>query len=88
MEEVLKAEYETNRILTTGWGVTVNEFYELLGLPGIHEYSELGWSSCMMEDMYWHAWIEFNHRKVTMDDGTECCIIELPLEPFVNYLEY
>lgn len=88
MKDVMQAEYEINRILTTGWGASLNEFYELLGLPGIVEYDELGWSVTMMEEMYWHAWIEFNHRKVVMDDGTECYVLEMPLAPFVDYLEW
>ena len=87
MEDVLRAETEINRIMTTGYGASLNEFYELLGLAGIDEYSELGWSPWMMEEMYWHAWIEFDHRKVTMDDGNECYILTIPLEPFVDYLD-
>ena len=88
MKDVMQAEYEINKILTTGWGASLNEFYELLGLPGIVEYDEFGWSVTLMEEMYWHAWIEFNHRKVVMDDGTECYVLEMPLEPFVDYLEW
>lgn len=87
MEEVLRAETEINRIMATGWGASLNEFYELLGLKGIDEYSELGWSTYMMEDMYWHAWIEFDHKKETMDDGTEYYMLIMPLEPFVDYLD-
>lgn len=87
MEELLIAEREVNRIMHTGWAVGVNEFYELLGLPGIVEYSELGWSTSMMEEAYWHAWIEFDHRHVTMEDGTECCIVNMPLEPFIDYID-
>lgn len=87
MEELLIAEREVNRIMHTGWAVGVNEFYELLGLPGIVEYSELGWSTSMMEEAYWHAWIEFDHRHVTMEDGTECCIVDMPLEPFIDYID-
>lgn len=87
MEELLIAEREINRIMHTGWAASVNEFYELIGLRGIEEYSELGWSVSMMEEQYWHAWIEFDHRYVTMEDGTECCIVEMPLEPFIDYID-
>lgn len=87
MEDVLKAETEINRIMVTGWGASLNELYELWGLKPIEEFSELGWSTYMMEDMYWHAWIEFDHRQVTMEDGNECIVITMPLEPFVDYLD-
>lgn len=88
MENVMQAEYDINKIMVTDYGASLNEFYELLGLPTKDEYEELGWSTPMMEETYWHPWIEFNHRKVVMDDGLECHIIEMPFEPFIEYLEW
>lgn len=87
MEDVLKAENETNKMMVTGWAVGVNEFYEQLGLKGIVEYNELGWSYNMMADMYWHEWIEFDHRKVEADDGSVYTVIDMPLPPFAGYLD-
>ena len=33
-------------------------------------------------------WIDFNHRKITMDDGLECYAIEMVPEPSVAIQEY
>lgn len=88
MEDVKQAEYDINKIMVTDCGASLNEFYELLGLPNREEYAELGWSTPMMEETYWHPWIEFNHRKMLTGDGNECYIIEMPFEPFVDYLDW
>lgn len=93
-EAVMWAEYETNRALFVNYEVGLNEFYEFLGLEPRPEYDEIGWACGQMEEMYWHPWIEFDHEEMTIDEdsgeeaGLECTIINLPLEPFMGYLEY
>ena len=93
-EHVRWAEYETNRALVVNGAVTINEFYDFLGLSPIDEYEPLGWSCGQMQEMYWHSWIEFEHEKTTIDcdsvlnEGMPCTIINIPLHPFVDYLEY
>lgn len=88
IEDILKVECDINKMLVTEWGASLNDLYSLLGLPPKEEYEELGWSIPKMEEMYWHAWVEINHRKTVMEDGTECYILEIPLEPFIDYLEW
>lgn len=34
------------------------------------------------------CWIDFNHKKVTLDDGMEIYIIEMPFDPTYDFLEY
>lgn len=93
-EAVLKAEYETNRALYVNGAVSLNEFYEFLGLDPKPEYEELGWSCGQIEEMYWHNWIEFDHEETILDedsDGNEgllCTIIHMPLPPYIDYLYY
>ena len=47
-----------------------------------------------MEEIYCHPWIEFDHEETIIDDeseyneGLKCTIIYMPLEPFMDYLEY
>lgn len=85
---VQNAEYQLNRDLVMRDYATVNEFYEHLGIPIIPSGDELGWSSGMNFDYYWQVWIDFGHRKVTMDDGTECTIITMFSEPCLSWSEY
>lgn len=92
-EAVMWAQYETNRSLFVNYAVGVNEYYDLLGLDPLPEYESIGWACGRMEEAYWHPWIEFELDETVIDEGTEneglkCTIIYMPLEPFIDYLEY
>lgn len=83
--KLAKAEYELNRnINMRGWA-DVNEFYELLGFEGIDGGEELGWSEGGNLARYWQGWVDFSHRKATMDDGTEYMILTIFQEPYMCY---
>lgn len=88
LEDVIKAEYNTNRLLQCNGGVYLNEYYEFLGLEATPEGRELGWSSGILESHYWAEWIEFDHEKVVLEDGLECCIITLRYEPVIDFAYY
>lgn len=87
-EKVMHAEYSINRdIHMRGWA-ELNEFYEHLGIDDFEKYSALGWSEGGNYEMYWQAWVDFTHRKTTMDDGTEYTIIYMYSEPYIGYEDY
>lgn len=88
MEEVLMAENEINRIIHTTGAANVNQFYELLGIPPVSEYLNLGWSVGKLEETHWSSWVEFSHDTVTLDDGLECHIVSMDTEPIMGYLDY
>ena len=88
IEDVQRAEYYLNRDLAMRDYAYLNEFYELLNIDPIDSGWTLGWSSGACLDMYWQNWIDFNHKKVTMDDGLECCIITMFQEPIANFEDY
>lgn len=84
LEQVLTAEYHVNRnYILRGYNV-LNELYDFLGLEPTDFGSEMGWAPTD-EGEYW---IEFNHRKAQLDDGTVFYILEMPFEPRVNYDDY
>lgn len=93
-EAVMWAQYETNRAMFVNGAVCLNEYYEFLGLEQKPEYENIGWSCGQIEEMYWHPWIEFDYEETVIDEeseyseGIECTIIYLPMEPFIDYLEY
>ena len=88
LTKVAQAEYQLNRdIHTRGWA-ELNEFYERLGIDDFEKYEALGWAEGGNYEMYWQAWVDFNHNKVTMDDGTEYIAITFFQEPYVGYEEY
>lgn len=82
VEQVMNAEYHINRNFVLKGYVTLNEFYEFLGLEPTEYGSTVGWS--VDDEMYW---IDFNHRKTLLDDDTlEVYIIEAPYGPTVEAL--
>ena len=93
-EHVMRAQYEVNRSLFVNYAVGLNEYYDLLGLGEKPEYEMLGWSCRQMAEMYGHPWIEFEHEETILDgdseydEGLKCTIINMPLSPFVDYLEH
>lgn len=88
MANVIKAEYDLNRQMAINNGAYLNEFYEFLGIDTIKSGNELGWSTGILESMYWAEWVEFDHEKVTMDDGLECYIISMRYEPVIDFAYY
>ena len=84
VEQVQNAEYHLNRNYALGGSVILNELYSFLGLSSTDFGEVLGWAPTD-EGEYW---IEFNHRRAKLKDGTEFYIIEMPFEPRVNYDDY
>lgn len=84
IEQVMDAEYHLNRNYILRGYTVLNELYDFLGLEPTDAGSIMGWAP-LDEGMYW---IEFNHRKAEMEDGTEFYILEMPFEPSVDYDEY
>lgn len=77
ISKVLQAEYHLNRNFAMGESVTVNEFYNFLGLSEIEGGDVIGW------DMYYGDlyWIDFDHRVTKIDDGTEVCVVDFEWTP-------
>ena len=88
MEKVLKAQYIINRDLAYHGYATLNEFYDLLGIPNTDFGDILGWSSWQISECQAYEWIEFLNKKVTMEDGLECHIIEIITDPTPDFEDY
>lgn len=82
-EQVLEAEYHLNKNYILRGRANLNEFYEFLGLEKTDYGEVIGWAP-LDEGMYW---IDFNHRKLVMEDGLECYVLEMPFEPRQEYLD-
>lgn len=83
IEQVMSAEYHLNRNYVLRGYTVLNELYEFLGLDDTEEGSVLGWAP-IDDGMYW---IDFNHHKVRLKDGTEYYILQMPFAPRANYHE-
>lgn len=74
--QVLEAEYHLNRNRSLGMEVSVNDFYDFLGLELIDGGDELRWFWC--DEI---GWVDFSHRKTVLDDGLEVYIIDIVFPP-------
>ena len=83
LEQVLQAEYHLNRNYALGGCVTLNDLYMFLGLEPTEYGQSVGWA-VNDDEMYW---IDFNHRKITLDDGLECYLIETMIAPNTEWQE-
>lgn len=88
MADVIKAEYEINKKITNLGGAFVNEFYELLDIPQLDYGTSMGWSIGSLMSEKWNQWLDFDHKKVIMDDGLECTIVTMMSEPMFDYEYY
>ena len=79
INRVLQAEYCLNRNFILGWQVSVNEFYNFLGLEGIENGDSIGWDDTDICSEI--NWIDFDHSKAELDDGLECYIIDMVYYP-------
>lgn len=88
LDRVTQAEYRLNRdIHMRGWA-ELNEFYEYLGIDNFDKYNALGWAESGNYETYWQGWVDFNHRKVLIDDDLECIILSMFQEPYVGFEDY
>lgn len=88
MEDVLRAEYEINKLLATDTGAFLNEFYELLKIPTVEYGDYMGWSTWEMTESTWSSWLDFRHEKAVIDDDLECTMIIMSHEPIYDFYEY
>jgi hypothetical protein len=88
MENVLRAEYEINKILSTDTGAFLNEFYEFLKIDTVEYGDYLGWSAYEMAETKGDSWLDFRHEKVLIDDDLECTMIVMMYEPMYEFYEY
>jgi len=80
MAAVLNAQYHINRNLQLRGNVSINEFYEFLGIDKIENGDDIGWSiDEFIEDGI--TWLDFDNRHTVLDDGLECCVISALRNP-------
>ena len=85
-EDVLNAEYRFNLLFRSKGYASLNDFYDLLGLEQTEYGESLGWT---YGDGYsGHPWVEFEHEPLELEDGMQCYIINMPIQPTINYANY
>lgn len=82
--DVVLAEYHLNRNFILRGDATLNEWYELLGLPEVDGGDDLVWAPIDIG----MEWIDFNHVKRITPSGKEYYAIEMMFEPMKEPFEY
>lgn len=81
LERLKKLENETNKMLIHDTWVSLNDFYDILGLDPIKVGELLGWTT---DDL-----VEFRYESKIADDGTPCLVLDYQVEPkFDPYRRY
>ena len=86
IEAVINAENRLNQILEDNGYVSLNDFYDLVGLPRIFAGYEIGWSAYNGVEFNYHTRVDFTHEKLNLDDGLEGYVIIMRTEPIVDYI--
>lgn len=87
MASVINAQYHINRNLALRGYVSVNEFYEFIGIDGIDGGDELEWSlDELMESGI--IWLDFENVPTKMEDGMECYIISSTFSPELGHPDF
>lgn len=84
ISKVIQAEYHLNRNFMFSGIISLNEFYDFLGLEKIQGGDELRWASGD-GDIFW---IDFNHYKCELEDGMEVFVIDMVFEPSTEWVDY
>lgn len=73
MANVITAQYHINRNLVLRGEVSLNEYYEFLGLDSVEKGDILGWGSEFFSDG--NMWLDFKNSLVILEDGLECIVV-------------
>ena len=78
MDLIRKAENEINRRMVNDFYVSLNDFYDEIGLDHIDIGDELGWNID-------NKLIEIRFGSHIADDGTPCIVVKYSIAPKYNY---
>lgn len=78
IDALKKAANEVNRLMLSDGYVSLNEFYDAIGLNPIKIGDDLGWNAN-------RALIDLNPSAQLAEDGTPCLVIDFHVAPIYNY---
>ena len=86
LADLYKAEYELNLVYAKYGYVSLNDFYDLIGIDRIKGGFDIGWSSEVSDVLYGYDCIEFEHEIVTLEDGLTCYVLMMLTPPTADYI--
>lgn len=81
IDKIKKAENELNRVMLKDMYVSLNEFYDELGLKHTKGGDDLGWN---LDD----GFVDIEFSSQLSEDGTPCIVINYTVSPNYNYSSF
>ncbi len=92
LDDVITAQYNLNRLFTLRGYVSLNDYYDFLGLEKIDGGDLLCWTLDAGEEFYGYTWIDFYNQEYEDEDGGKWYSISMIFEPtmddYLHYLDY
>lgn len=85
LADVYKAQCMLNHVFINYDYVSLNEFYDLIGIDQVEYGYEAGWSKIAGET-YGYDSIQMDIDSVMLDDNLKCYVIIMPYPPTTDYL--
>lgn len=86
LADLYKAEYELNLVYAKYGYVSLNDFYDLIGIDRIKGGFDVGWSSEISDAFYGYNAIEFEHEIMMLEDGLTCYVLMMLTPPTADYI--
>lgn len=86
MQHVAQAECEFLDNLHDRGYACINEYYDILGIPGVEYGYQLGWYDFENNDPYNCHEFEINLEEVTIKDDVQCWVISFSMPPSFDYI--
>lgn len=85
MLDLVDAEYQLNKAFTANGKVSLNDFYELIGLEPTANGEEFGWDIETVYDDIGYCWIEIEHELVLQGSEPPYYILRYEAPPVRGY---
>lgn len=76
LRQIITAEYHVNRNFALGADISLNDFYEFLGISAVDGGGDIGWFHGCDYD-----WIDFENYPATLEDGITCHVVNAVFPP-------
>ena len=86
MQHVMQAECKFIETLNDRGYACINEYYDILGIPGTEYGYQLGWYDLEDNDPYNCHGLEINYEEINMDDDKKCWVITFSMPPSFDYV--
>lgn len=83
LDDVKRAEKIVNEQLLIDGYVSLNNFYDLLGVPRVDYGNNMGWYALEINNVS-DPKIKLDYEKTILDDGLECWIISMRQQPTLH----